>query len=99
MLGKELKSIERQLGGDVMECTYANLPKGCGKTEHCTGCGIRNTVMKTFSTGEPQKNVKAYQYIETPDGVKRTLFSITTEMVGEIVLLRIDDAAISEEGE
>ena len=96
MLGKELENIKGRLGGQVMECAYAKLPMGCGKTEHCTGCAIRNTVMKTFSTGSPQKKVEAYQFIDTPQGKKRMRFFISTEMVGEIVLLRIDEMKEAE---
>jgi DNA-directed RNA polymerase subunit RPC12/RpoP len=92
MLGKSADSIRDLDGGVVMECVYSKLPLGCGKTEHCTGCTIRNTVMKTFATGQDQSQVTAYQYIQMPDGPKKMQFLITTEKVGEIVLLRIDDA-------
>lgn len=43
-LQKEMPSIEGFWGGDVFECAYAKLREGCGKTIHCVGCTIRNTV-------------------------------------------------------
>jgi hypothetical protein len=92
MLGKAADSIRELDGGVVMECVYSKLPQGCGKTEHCTGCTIRNTVMETFATGKSLIHLTAYQYIQTPAGPKKMRFLITTEKVGDIVLLRIDDA-------
>lgn len=92
MLGKTLQDIEGNAGGVVMECVYSRLPGGCGKTEHCSGCAIRNTVMKTFSSGTGQKEATAFQYIQMPDGVKRIKFLITTEKVNDAVFLRIDSS-------
>ena len=79
MLGKTTAEVEGLLGGDVMECAYSKLPEGCGKTEHCSGCTIRNTVKKTFSTGESQKEIPAYQYIQKPDGPQTMKFLISTK--------------------
>ena len=99
MLNKGIDSMEGYMGGDVVECAYAKLPGGCGKTKHCTGCTIRNTVMRTFSTGKSQSKVEAYQYIQMPDDVKKMRFLITTEKVGEIVLLKIDEAGVWRESD
>lgn len=91
MLNKELDHIEGFRGGDVMECTYAKQPGGCGNTEHCKACTIRNTIMQTHETGESIINQIAYQDIDTPEGTKRMRFHISTEKVDNIVFLRIDD--------
>ncbi|MCK5706601.1 MAG: hypothetical protein KAI43_03020 [Candidatus Aureabacteria bacterium] len=92
MLGKDFVDIEGKLGGDVMECVYSELPGGCGHTEHCTGCTIRNTVMDTLSTGKHQKNRTAYQYIQTPEGPQKMKFIISTEKFFDVVLLKIEEA-------
>ena len=94
MLNKELPQIENQDGGTVMECAYSRLPEGCGNTEHCRACAIRRTVMETHATGRAQNQIPCYQDIETADGVKRMRFTITTERVLSVVLLRIDSVEV-----
>lgn len=90
---KDQAEIENKLGGDVFECANALLPGGCGRTEHCKACTIRNTVMETLASGRGVKNVSAYQDIKTKDGVRQMRFLISTERVGKVVLLRVDDVA------
>lgn len=90
MLNKELPGIKGQLGGDVFECSYARQPEGCGRTVHCKTCAIRNIVMDTLHSGHGFDKVPAFQSIDTEDGPVTMRFVITTEKVGEQVLLRID---------
>lgn len=80
-----------QLAGDVIQCVYSDLPGGCGKTIHCTGCTIRNSAEKTFETGQSLTNIKAYQILKTPAGPKHKIIYISTEKVGDLVLLQFDD--------
>ena len=91
MLGKDLDSVENHLGGDALDCSYAKLPEGCGKTEHCKTCAIRNVLMDTLTHGRSYKKVPAYQKINTPTGDRIMRFFISTEKMGDQVLLRIDD--------
>lgn len=91
LLGKDLDALENHLGGDALECSYATLPEGCGKTEHCKTCAIRNVLMDTLASGRSYSNVPAYQKINTPSGERIMRFFISTERMGEQVLLRIDD--------
>jgi PAS domain-containing protein len=71
MVGKSRRELFGMLGGDLMECAYARLPGGCGKTIHCKACAIRNTVQKTIETGSPQLRVQAYlnhyDHLDEPD--------------------------------
>lgn len=90
-IGKVLDQVRGYNGGDVMECAYARLPGGCGKTEHCAACTIRNTVMDTHRDGLSRKRTTAFQEIVTPEGVAKMRFLISTEKEGDIVLLRIDE--------
>ena len=92
MLNKELPDIEDELGGDVFECSYAKEEEGCGKSVHCLTCSIRNTVMDTLRSGQGFDKVPAFQSIDTPEGPRIMRFIITTEKLGEKVLLRIDGA-------
>ncbi|MHA1744412.1 MAG: hypothetical protein ACTSWW_00340, partial [Promethearchaeota archaeon] len=50
------EEMENQLAGDVIQCVYSDLPGGCGKTIHCTGCTIRNSAEKTYETGQSLTN-------------------------------------------
>ncbi|MBN2104037.1 hypothetical protein JW835_08370 [bacterium] len=83
--------IENYMGGDAMECVYARLPGGCGNTIHCKTCTIRNSVTETFNTGKSLRKVPAYLDQMQDESVKEIKFLISTEMVNDIVLLRIDE--------
>ncbi|MBU2530815.1 MAG: hypothetical protein KKD35_07230 [Elusimicrobia bacterium] len=89
-LEKEIDSIEGYLGGDVICCVHASEPGGCGATEHCSGCTIRNTVTDTLKTGKSHLKVQAYQFIQTKNGTEKKEFFVSTEKKGNRVLLRID---------
>jgi PAS domain-containing protein len=58
-LGREPGEVVGLLGGEAMECAYARLPGGCGKTAHCPACAIRNSVTATHQTGKPLVRVPA----------------------------------------
>jgi PAS domain-containing protein len=90
LLHKSLPEIEGLKGGDVFECTFARLPEGCGRTVHCTGCTIRRTVMHTHDTGQSQRQVPAILNWQNEGEVQQIPFLISTERVGNVVLLRID---------
>jgi transcriptional regulator with PAS, ATPase and Fis domain len=92
LLHKELPEIVGFQGGDVFECAYAKLPQGCGNTIHCSGCTIRNTVMDTFESGKSHLEVPAPLIQGTPDKNQELQFLVSTEKVGDVVLLRIDEA-------
>ncbi|HEY3377801.1 MAG TPA: hypothetical protein VGL77_09945, partial [Armatimonadota bacterium] len=96
--GRALPDIAPKRGGDVFQCAYAQLPGGCGKTKHCSGCAIRRSVLQTFETGIACRNVPAQLM---PSDKKQAIdLLITTERVGNTVLLRIDEvngiAAVQE---
>ncbi|MEW5736158.1 MAG: PAS domain-containing protein [Thermodesulfobacteriota bacterium] len=90
MLGKELARIEGRRGGDVFECSYARLPGGCGRTEHCSACAIRRSVTETLETGKAKSMVEAYLNQDSEEGAIRHRLIISTEKVGGVVFLRVD---------
>jgi hypothetical protein len=90
LLGKSIKDIQGKLGGDVFECEYARLPGGCGETIHCSGCTIRNTVIKTLRTGIPMRRIPAILNRFSESGTEQIDLLITTEKIGGIVFLKID---------
>ena len=91
LLGKDLVDIEGISGGDVFGCVFASLPEGCGRTEHCKTCAIRNIVMDTLAHGRGYTNVPAFQNIRTPKGHRIMRFYVSTEKIDDHILLRIDD--------
>lgn len=91
LIGKSIREVQRHKGGEVIECVYSKTPDGCGSDVHCQSCTIRNTVLKTFETGISFDKVKAYPDIYIDEEIKSVCLEISTEKVGEMVLLRIDD--------
>ena len=91
LLNKNLEEMENQLGGDFMECAYAHLPGGCGHTEHCPACTIRNAVEHTYETGEPQSNLETTLNRRTETGIVPVQLWITTVKTKDVVVLRIED--------
>jgi hypothetical protein len=91
MLGKDLVAIEGRKGGVVFECCFARLPEGCGNTVHCSACTIRKAVMGTFGTGKSNARVPAYLNQEDSEGRREISLLISTEKVGDVVLLAIDE--------
>ena len=90
-LGKERDALVDHLAGDALECSYARLVEGCGRTEHCRTCAIRNVLMETLASGKCYHKVPAYQKISTSIGDRIMRFYVSTEKFGDQILLRIDD--------
>ena len=93
LLQKGPEQILKRLGGIVFECAYARLPEGCGRTVHCTGCAIRRSVAHTYETGESLMNVPAMLHCGTERDPQDVTLRISTEMMGNVVLLRLDSSA------
>jgi len=91
LLQKSLADIEGKRGGVAIECSHSKTPAGCGNDIHCQSCTIRNSIQKTFETGKPIVKVKAYPDIQASSKVKKVCVEISTEKVGDVVILRIDD--------
>ena len=93
IIGKPLNWITGRKGGDVFVCAHAQSPEGCGKTIHCSGCAIRNSVMLTHETGEPQVMVPATLERGDLHGPASIALVITTVKQGDLVLLVINRVA------
>lgn len=89
-LQKEMSRIEGLRAGEVFDCAYSMLPEGCGKTIHCVGCTIRNTITETYNSGNSHLRTPAYLILGTPDDNREIKLLISTEKVADVVLLRID---------
>ena len=92
IVGKSLEAISGHFGGDVFECKYARLPGGCGKTVHCSGCAIRQTVEDTLNSGQPHFRVPAV--LNSLEAESPIYLYVTTRKDGDVVLLHIEFAVI-----
>jgi len=78
-------------GGEVFGCIHADNPERCGQTVHCKSCTIRNAVEHTRDTGQATINIPALAELASVTGSDKICFHISTEKVGDYILLRIDD--------
>ena len=86
MLNKSDREVFGLLGGEVMECAYARLPEGCGKTVHCEACTIRNTVMAAMESGEPQMHVP----VKLKQADREVEMTISTDKIDGLVRIVIE---------
>ena len=49
--GLDRQEVQHLSIGEVVECKHSRSPEGCGRTIHCTGCVLRNSVTETNATG------------------------------------------------
>lgn len=86
-LGLARKKTTGLLAGEAMECVYARLPGGCGKTIHCAACAIRRMIEETFETGQPIDRREAY--LERDDG--HHLIIISTRKIENGIQLIVEE--------
>jgi PAS domain-containing protein len=90
VLGKAEEEMLGRRGGDVFDCAHASLPEGCGRTIHCSGCTIRNTVTDTYRNGTPHLRVPSTLTRGEADSPQSVRLHISTERVGGKVLLKVE---------
>ncbi len=91
LLGKDLTGVKGFRPGQVFECSHAYLPEGCGETVHCGGCTIRRSVTETLHTGKAVTRRPAFFQHGTTGERRQIEMLISTQLVANVVLLRIDD--------
>lgn len=94
VLNKNVKDLKGLYAGDVIECENARLPEGCGKTVHCLGCALRQSITYTNDTGNSLQRIPATFSLYDADKKESAKFLVSTEKVGDIVLLRIDEKIV-----
>ena len=66
-----------RLCGDLMHCLYARQSvNGCGKTEHCRDCVLRQTA-ETLKTGQTVSRRIAQMYLHKKDRISKTWFLVS----------------------
>lgn len=92
LLEKTQEEVANRLGGEVLDCVNAELPGGCGKTELCSACTVRNTITDTYRTGESHVRVPAALTVRGDGSSREMSFLLTTEKGGDRVLVQIEPA-------
>jgi PAS domain-containing protein len=90
LAGGDPAEIEGWLLADVFDCAWADQAGGCGQSECCRACLIRDSVKETLASGRPVTRRPAYLEVRSGEGVRRDRYLISTLKAGEAVLLRID---------
>lgn len=66
-------------GGEALRCLYSiKDPRGCGFSEQCQECIIRNTVLDTFNTKIPHINQEATLYLLPGGDINKVHLLIST---------------------
>lgn len=89
LLVKKQVDVEGASCGAALDCLNTNLPGGCGGTEFCRECTIRQALADTYVTGQCHVNIPASLDAEAGKGEHRR-FIISTWKVGEVVLMKMD---------
>ena len=85
LIGKPMTDFLGLLGGEALECIYARLSGGCGKTVHCVTCAIRITVTSTIQDGVFHKDVPAKLNLEDDE----IALYLSTEIIGSCVCVKV----------
>ena len=89
LLGKNINKLAGFKPGDIFECEHALLQEGCGRTVHCSGCAIRQSIDDTHKTGDAHKNVPAFLNHNDPEGTRKIDLLISTEKKSGVVFLTV----------
>ena len=90
MVRSDATSMKGKLSGEVLTCVHAELPGGCGRTTHCTGCAIRRAFEHTAETGEPVRDAPAFAHVRGADRPIQIAFHVSTERLGPLVLVQLE---------
>ena len=91
ILGKSVTGMKQARGGVVIECYYAGLPEGCGKTPQCRGCALRQNIIDTHADGQPRYGLYAQQKVMAGDAPRMVQFRFSTQKIGEMVMFAIEE--------
>jgi transcriptional regulator with PAS, ATPase and Fis domain len=90
LFGKEHHEVENHRGGQVFDCVYSFTEAGCGKDAHCENCKIKNAIVDTLATANSHHGVSTELPIKKDSGIKTCILQVSTEKVGDIVLVQVD---------
>lgn len=92
LLHKPMEEMIHRRGGNVIECRHAATKEGCGRTEHCSGCNLRNAIKATYQDGEPRYG-ETSDHMVGPDSDRKSIrLSFSTVKRGDTVILTMEGA-------
>lgn len=90
ILATSAENCEGKQFGDVLNCKYASLPKGCGQTMHCPECDVFHLVTLTQDANVSFYWTHAFLHRSTGDD-KPVAMRLSTQPIIDYTLLRIDE--------
>ena len=102
-VGKQKENILGLLGGMAFSCVNSFKEKGCGASERCAECAVRNTFTETFNTGKVFHKVEGNLNIAMDGEISTRHLLISTARVdlnGDTnVMLSLDDITESKKAQ
>jgi len=102
-IGKQREDILGLLGGAALSCVNSFKDKGCGASEECTECVIRNTFTESFNTGRDFHKVNGTLNIILDGEISTRHLLISAARVGlngnTNVMLSLDDVTDSKKAQ
>ena len=102
-VGKQKEDILGLLGGTAFSCVNSFREKGCGASERCAECAVRNTFTETFNTGRVFHKVEGTLNIAMDGEISTRHLLISTARVGlngdTNVMLSLDDITESKKAQ
>lgn len=89
-LGEAAHDIGEMRLGDVLECVYARLPGGCGKTVHCEACALRRALLDAAESVNTGRLPPVRFTRSDSDGAEDTACLISVEKAGDFALLHLE---------
>jgi len=96
LIGLGEESVLGRRGGEVITCSRARNPGGCGASTHCRSCTVRILVQETLDDGAPRHRVGATLDTETNGPIR---FQVSTDLLQPSGVVRVVFADEAQEGE
>lgn len=93
---KTINEINDTLGGDFIECFEQKQPGTCGTMEVCENCELRNLVIETIETREPQNSKNITHRIRVKSKPYKLKMNVSMKMKNDFVFVQINDYNIYE---
>ncbi len=95
LLGDQIEAQWHQRGGDALHCVFArDAPDGCGTTEFCPACVLRNSV-EAVHAGQPAPRRVAHMILGPADHSQDLWFQVSASPLAldgrKLVLIVLED--------
>jgi nitrogen-specific signal transduction histidine kinase len=82
LVGENPKQIIRRRAGEILHCIHSQEAEaGCGRSEFCSDCLVRNSVTEAFEQGTTVRENAKLELV-TPQGVEEVYLSIIASPFG-----------------